>query len=359
MLLRAPFVALTPALGGGRNALLMAITLPAVAAFAWTAVALWSWAARTSADPRAKWLVLFAVAACPPAASAITYGHPEDLLVTALVVAAALAALHERPALAGAAFGLACASKPWAVVALGPLALLLPRGHIRAAASAALAGAILVLPFFLGGGQAVSQATAAGQSAGQIFKPWQVFWFLGEHGHVVRNGAGEVMKDYRLGPEWTGRLSHPLVVVTPLLVSAVWWARNRTRPREGALALLALAFLLRGMLDTWNNWYYMVPFLVTLALWEVTANGGFPRLLVALTGICWLPMLAHTYGITPDGQSVMFLLWTVPTLAYLLMTLFAPAWATRTRIAGRVRTSTGHRSVSKSSTTGGVQSVRS
>ena len=74
---------------------------------------------------------------------ALEYGHPEELLGGVLCVAAALAALGRRPVAAGLLLGLAVANKPWAVLAVVPVLLVLDRGHLRALAAA---GAAAIAP---------------------------------------------------------------------------------------------------------------------------------------------------------------------------------------------------------------------
>jgi hypothetical protein len=54
-------------------------------------------------------------------------GPPEEVVGGALCVAALLAALHDRPWPAGVLLGLAVGNKAWAVLAIGPVALALPR----------------------------------------------------------------------------------------------------------------------------------------------------------------------------------------------------------------------------------------
>ena len=103
----------------------------------------------------AAWSALVLVAANPLTLRALEVGHPEELLGGALCVGAGLAAVARRPLLAGALLGAAMANKPWAVVAVAPVLLMLGDGRRRALACAVGVAALLVAPMLLlSGGRA-------------------------------------------------------------------------------------------------------------------------------------------------------------------------------------------------------------
>ena len=78
----------------------------------------------------------------------VRWGHLDDVLAMALAILALRAVCAERPVLAGAALAAAIGAKPWAVGFL-PLLLVLPRGRLRAAVTAAAGTALAWAPFVL------------------------------------------------------------------------------------------------------------------------------------------------------------------------------------------------------------------
>jgi hypothetical protein len=78
----------------------------------------------------------------------VRWGHLDDVLAMSLAIVALRAVSADRPVLAGAALAAAIATKPWAVGFL-PLLLVLPRGRLPAAATAAAGAALAWAPFVL------------------------------------------------------------------------------------------------------------------------------------------------------------------------------------------------------------------
>ncbi len=78
----------------------------------------------------------------------VRWGHLDDVLAMALAILALRAVSADRPVLAGVALAAAIASKPWAI-GFVPLLLALPRGRLRAAATAAAGTALAWAPFVL------------------------------------------------------------------------------------------------------------------------------------------------------------------------------------------------------------------
>jgi hypothetical protein len=369
LLERAPFALLPGLWGGGALAVYRAIAIPCLASAA--ALGLWLVTRMRASDRSgraARALALALFVANPLTLEALEVGHPEDLMVGALCIAAVLLAAHGRPLSAGLVAGLAIAGKEWALVALGPLLLALPAGAPRADArregarptargqdrrggllgaaicllgAAAGAGAVLA-PFVAAGGDrflAVTRGAASTSSA--IFQPWQIWWFLGHHGPLVRGTFGDVKPGYRTAPGWVGPLSHPSVIAAAALLAAAAWALRRSSVRrtagaarvptaqeraQAALLLLALVVLVRCLLDTWDTSYYLLPGVFALAAWEALAAPQRPPAaawLAALLGwasFAWLPG-----RVSPDAQSALFLAWALPFAAALALRLYAPA----------------------------------
>src|SRR5829696_2469094 len=208
------------------------------------------------------------------ALTTLEYGHPEDLLATAGAVGSVLLARSGRTGWAAAALVLAIVSKQWAVLAILPAAMAAPRGGLRIAVLASLGTALLILLQTQEGSAAHGSLT----STGVLFHPHQVWWPFGVPAtpDFMAAGHGE-----RMGPEWLAPLVRPIIVGTGALVAIAWWLRSGPlRDKDDLLGVLALAFLLRCMLDPWNLVYYELPLVVSLAAWEARKGRDLPVLSV-------------------------------------------------------------------------------
>ena len=318
LVLRAPFALLPELWGGGDLALFRSMAAPCLLAGAVLAVALW-WRARELGRSRAAaWIALLLVAANPLTLRALEIGHPEELLGGVLCVAAALAAGRDRPVVGGALLGLAVANKPWALLAVVPLVAILRSDRITLLATAAATTTVVMLPLALAGG-AVQEAAAVARTTSGIFQPWQVWWFLGEHGQVVVGNFGE-KPDFRAGPAWLNGMAHQVVVLVPVVLSLALLPRLRSRPWHDGLLLLAFAFLLR-CLDPWNVSYYSLPFLLALVAWEVHAENRPPVVSMAATLLCWITLVSLPSVAHPDIQAAAYLAWTVPLAGWMAVRL--------------------------------------
>jgi hypothetical protein len=105
-----------------------------------------------------------------------------------------------------------------------------------------------------------------------------------------------------------------VLLIIPLSVPL---ARRSGRSTEDCLALLALLFLIRCMLDPSNHVYYQVPFVVTLLAWEARTT-GIPILALLATAAFWF--IFHTVSGTGSltAQYVAYLVVTLPLAAILL-----------------------------------------
>jgi hypothetical protein len=336
LLERAPF-ALAPSLwGGGDLAVYRTMALPCLLA----AIALGLWllarARVLGLDRLAQLVVLGLCVANPLTLAALELGHPDELLGGALCVAAVLLAFSSRPAWAGLALGLAFANKQWAILALGPALLALPARRVLCLSVAGAVSVALFAPFALFGSSAfVAGVRGAASPGSTIFQPWQLWWFFGHHGHVVRGVFGALKPGYRTAPGWTATVSHPLIVGLALPLTLGVWARWRGTVGQAkasadrlsdTLLLLALLLLLRCVLDTWDIVYYPLPFVLALGAWETLGPRRVPVL--ALTsavavwaGWRWLPSFTSA-----DFQAAFFLAWTVPLAGGLALALYAPNW---------------------------------
>jgi hypothetical protein len=329
LLLRAPLALAAGGLGGGDLAVFRAVALPGLLAVALLGVVLTSRARIAGAAAPAAWLALALCVVNPIVLKALELGHAEELLAGSLVVGAMLAAQGRRPGWAGLLVGLAVASKPWALIAVPAVIVVLPAARWRAGAIALGVPALVFAPFVIAH---LSIHVPGNQptSTGDIFKPWQVWWPLGSAAAPVVNPgggvgpAGAVLSGYRHSPSWLVSLAHPAIVALST-VPALLWAR---RPRA-ADGMLLLAFVLFGrcLLDPWNNVYYVLP--CVLALVAVDASRGRAPLAAAIvTGATWLTVVELPSIASPDAQCAAYLAWALPFAFALALRLFAPQrWA--------------------------------
>jgi hypothetical protein len=359
---RAPF-ALAPGLwGGGALAVYRMVALPCLLA----AVVLGVWlVARMRAQGRSRLARALALGVCvanPITLRALELGHPEELLGACLCVAAVLLAARGRSLLAGVLLGLAIANKEWALLAAGPVLLALPPGRrIRCLATASTVAAVVLAPLVLStsGGFVASTRAAAAPTAITIFKPWQLWWFFGHHSPLALGPSGLPQRGYRVAPTWAGAISHPLVLAAGLALAVALWLRSRKAalPERRALLALSVVLLLRCLLDTWDESYYLLPFVLALLAWELSLDTRRPPMLaLASTGLVWISFQWLPEHVSADAQSAMFLAWSVPLAAWLGLRLFsaqrrvpaaelspagpAPAYETTVSALGRpVRTS--------------------
>ncbi len=318
LFMRAPFALAADTFGGGEVAVFRAAAAPCLLAGTALAVVLAGSQLARGAGRGTVAIVVGLCAANPITLRALDIGHPEELLGAVLCAGAVLAALRGRSTLAGVLLGLAMANKAWALLAVGPVLLALQSDRRRAVAIAGAIAAAFVVPVLLA--SPVAAPTGAAVQTGEIFQPWQVWWFLGSTGEVVRGADGVVKEGYRAAPGWLSPISHPLIVAVALPLSLLAWRR-----RSDPLALLALLFVLRCVLDPWNTAYYALPAVIALVAWEATRTERPPVFALALTLATWatwewlLPVAA------PDVEALVYLAWSLPFAGLLAWRLYAPA----------------------------------
>jgi hypothetical protein len=325
LLLRAPFALASWAWGASDMAIYRMVAVPGLLAGAVLAVVLCELSRRRGTAP--GWALAFVVLAAgnPLTLRALDIGHPEELLGAALCVGAVLAALHQRPWLAGVLLGLALANKAWAVLAIAPVLLALEDHRWRTLLLAGGTGAAFVAPFVLFGG-AGGGAVLSAAHTDVVFQPWQLWWPLGDHSHAVRGMLGDLKDGYRAAPAWLAPVTHPLIAVLGI-PAALWWRRRRGTGAASADVLLLLAFLLlaRCVLDAANNVYYHLPFVLALLAWEAVSRDRPPVLTAIATSLVWVTFQTAPPVLSPDAQWLLYMAWALPALALLARAAFRPA----------------------------------
>ena len=336
---RAPFALLPGLWGGGQLAVYRLLALPCLLA----AIVLAVWlCGRMRAAGRSRLARAVAVGICvanPLTVQALELGHPEELLGACLCVAAVLLAARGRAVWAGAVLGLAIANKEWALLAVGPVLLVLaacptvsrPRHAIALClgVTGAVAGAILAPLLLVSSGGFAAGARGVASPGDGLFQPWQLWWFLGAPNHVVAHGGPMPMNaplathpQWRLSPAGLAGVAHPLIVAMGLPLSALAWRRRRV---AGApLLALALLLLLRCMVDPWDIGYYVLPFVLALVTWEgLYAGHRTPTLALVVTALAWIDFVWMPNHASPDVEAALFLAWTLPLATALGLRLFA------------------------------------
>jgi hypothetical protein len=338
---RAPF-ALVPGLwGGGELAVYRMLALPCLLAGALLGVWL---VARMRSEGRstlARAVTLGLCVANPLTLYALELGHPEELLGASLCVGAVLLAArpsngHGRSLLVGVMLGLAIANKQWAVLATGPVLLVLPaRLRLTALLGAGATAAAFMAPLALSSGGFIAGTRSLASPASVIFQPWQLFWFFGHHGALVHGLFGAPKPGYRTAPAWSGAVSHPLILAVALATTVMVWLRRRRLTERDALLALALLLLMRCMLDTWDVIYYPLPFILALLAWEVRgAKTRPPVLALASSLIVWVNFHWMALHLSPDAQAAFFMAWSLPLAAWLSLGVFAPGRPVLRRLHG-------------------------
>jgi len=319
LLLRAPAVLAarllspSPLLAYRAGSLLCALALAAAA------VVVFRRALSRGATPWAALLGCWLVAATPMLVAVLESGHPEEALGAALVVGALLAALDGRTLAAGALLGAAIANKEWALVVVGPTLLALAwsegwRAVCRCAVAAGATAAALLGPALVANGGLAGTAGSLAVAPGPLLHPWSAFWPLGS---AVAHGPARA----RIAPAWASHLSHPLVVAAAAALSLVALRRrpkDRLELERRVLALAALCLLERCLLDTWALYYYYLPFLVVVAVWELHRHPRrAPLLALANAALLWLSVQLEPW-IGPNLQAALVICTAAPTAAVLV-----------------------------------------
>ena len=331
--MRAPFALLPSLWGGHQVAVYACVAVPCLLA----AVAMAVWlvgrmrAIGQGRLARATALALFIFN--PVTIYTLQYGHAEELLGAVLCIAAVLVAQRGHALRAGLLLGLAIANKEWALLAIGPVLLALPARRLASLALAGAVAALFYIPLLLPQIAAHSSLSALGPVSaargGTIFQPWQLWWFLGSHGHVIRDQWGVVKTGYRLPPGWLSSIPHPLIVAlgVPLTLLAA------RRGRRDALLLLILLLALRCALDTWDFVYYPLPFVLALLAWESLNYHRPPLLSLIASVVVWLLFIQAPGHLSPDQMALVFAAIAVPTIGALALTLYGGGARVRTLAA--------------------------
>ena len=246
-------------------------------------------------------------------------GHPEELLAGALCVGAVLAALHDRPLLAGALLGLALGTKQWTLVAVVPVFIACRAGRIRMLVVAAAVGAPLALALPLADPTAFSNAAKLIGNLNEVSLLSWWFPFSVSHTVTVQVIGGSATATSHLLP--FGLTRRTVSWLIPAVAVFVGWIFQRCRDDRDpmdALGLLALLVLLRCTLDPSDVSYYHAPLVIALLSWETVTRRGVPLIsLLTIAGIWGLEY--HVFTTAPLVAGYVTL--TLGLTAYLAVVL--------------------------------------
>jgi hypothetical protein len=144
----------------------------------------------------------------------------------------------------------------------------------------------------------------------KVAHPADLWWPLAH----LREARG--LTSTYFAPQLVSGYARELVVPLGLLLSLPL-ARRGDRSVSGCLALLALLFLLRCLLDPSNWVYYELPFVIALTAWEARTA---PAPLLSLLAIAALLLVFNTISslASLDVQYVAYLLITLPFVLVLI-----------------------------------------
>ena len=315
LLLRAPAAMIGRLLVGGQLAEFRFGALACLLAAGALGMALAARMGRTGAPPIARACVLGLCVLAPVVLDSIRFGHPEEPLGAALCVAAVLLAASSRTGFAGIALGLAMVNKPWGVLAVAPVLLAARERQLRLLLGAAGICLSWTLAAYLGD-QAHFGRIVAGASTSVVAHPVDLWWPLA-HLHL----APGVEPAY-FPPAVLASHARELAVLLALPLSLPLLRRSQ-RSTDDCLALVALLFLLRCLLDPSNHVYYQVPFVLALTAWESRTHRYPVASLVATAGFF---AIFHTISGTGSltAQFLGFLVIALPLVAVLLRDAIFP-----------------------------------
>lgn len=323
-LVQAPFAALA---GPGELAEYHWASLPCLFAAGLLGLYLAALARRRGAPVLSQALIAGICLVNPLTFEALRLGHPEEVLTGALAVAAVASASEGKDRRAAILLGLAIASKQWAVIAILPVLMALPRRRLSTGLVAGAIFLVLTLPSFLASPSSFIEVHDRAASTGRVVTPWSVWYpaatVVTEHYTV---DSTRLTANVHEAPPLVGSLSHPMIVLLAIGLPLALALRRREFQLSGAdaMALLALLALLRCALDPVDNLYYHVPLLLALFGCDAFDGRGIP--VKGLAGAA-LALLFANWPLSADGLEAFnaaYILVAVSAGAAIATGLFRP-----------------------------------
>lgn len=308
VLLRAPFAWLGKELVGSEHAVFRFGALACVLATVSLALPVTRTMRAAGRSALARGALVGILLFTPAILDAIFYGHPEESLGAALCIGSVLLAAAGRSELAGLALGLALINKPWGVLAILPAVLAARERRIRLLVIAGLIAGGWTVATYIGSPTNFHHSLLTSSSA-VVAHPQDLWWPLARlhlaSGVTPWYGSPSLITDHAR--------TLAVLLAIPLAAPIV---RRPTRTADDALALLAILFLLRCVLDPSNHVYYQVPFVVALAVWEARVR-GLPVLALTSLGGFWCIFHTVAGGGSLTAQYVAYMALVLPLTVYL------------------------------------------
>jgi hypothetical protein len=279
LFVRAPFAAIAYLGTPTEMAVYRWGSLACVLALALVALLLAGVARRRGSGPLAEWAIVLVALLNPTVSSAMTLGHPEELLTASLAVGALLAALDDRALLATVLLGLALACKQWTVVLVLPVILTLERRRVRALLGAASVAVVALLPELVAGPATfVRNQASLSHYPGRLPPPESWVWPFTSVTtlHVTVEGSRVPVTQYAL-PAALAQSLHAVMIAVNLLFAAVVGVTRRLPLRGDApFALMSAVLLVRCSIDTMTMPYYYATLLLGLLAWDAARGERIP-----------------------------------------------------------------------------------
>jgi hypothetical protein len=310
IVLRAPAGLIAKVFGGGELGVFRAGAFECVLALGALGMVLAAGMRRRGASRLGRTAVVGLVVLAPLITGAVLFGHPEEALGAGLCVSSVLLA-GRRPALAGLLLGLAVVNKPWGALAAVPALLAAPReGRVQLGACAAG----LAVPWFAASALVAPHAFSRVLGAvWPVAHPVDIWWPLAAP--TIAPGGMHVW----FTPGFLGSHGRQLIVLIPVAATLALAPFGERTP-DRCLALLALAFLLRCLMDPSDHFYYHLPFVVALAAYEARTRSA-PVLALLATALLWFVFHTVSGVASLNVQFLAYLAVALPLTAALVAEL--------------------------------------
>jgi hypothetical protein len=227
----------------------------------------------------------------PLTSSAISLGHPEELMTASLCVGALVAAVKQRSVLTLVLLALALACKQWTVVTILPILLALERDRMRTLVGALALAAVVTVPEVVGSPATYlrNQLTLAHERLSEA-SMWSWWWPLGSHEtrHVLIGGATTPVTLNSFPRALIASLHSLIIILDAVIALVVAKARGLPLRRDDAFALMAVVLLLRCALDNETMPYYYAALFLDLLAWDALTCARVPLRALSAAVVSWL-----------------------------------------------------------------------
>lgn len=325
LILRAPFAAIAYLGSPSELSVYRWGTVPCVASIALLGVWLAALARARGTGVTGQVAIVAVAIFNPLVQSALRLGHPEELLTTSFAIGALVAAAQRRRLAAPILLGLALATKQWAVIVVVPVLLALaPRWRGPLAVATGLAAAITLPAAAIAPGAFLHNQLALAHEH-YLWPAAQTWLFLLAPHSALRLSGGLVYHGRHLPAAVVGLL-HPLIVAVALAIGIHLARRARGGMTvERLLAAVALAFLLRCVLDTETMPYYHLPLFATLLAWDALVGSRLPLRSLTAAAACYLLFERQSPSVIgSDMATILYDIVSLAVFAALLRTMRRP-----------------------------------